>query len=45
MGKHVDGFNGVYGGYGVGRKSERKRSADFCLDKDLSNMWFRRDEK
>ena len=36
VGRHIDGFVGVYGGYGVDQRNlERRMLLEFCLDKDL----------
>ena len=34
--RHIDGFYGVHGGYGVGlRNLERRMLLEFCLEKEL----------
>ena len=46
--RHIDGFNGVHGGYNLGlRILEGTMLLKFFLDKELcvSNTWFRREEK
>ena len=48
VGRHIDGFYGVHGGYGVGlRNLEGRLSLEFCLEKELCvlNTWFKREEK
>ena len=48
VGRHIDGFDGVHGGYGVGqRNSEGRMPLEFCLEKELcvSNTWPKREEK
>ena len=35
-GRHVDGFNGIYGGYGIAERNlEGRMLLEFCLEKDL----------
>ena len=35
IGRHIDGFDGVYGGYGVGHRNLVGRmSLEFCLEKN-----------
>ena len=48
VGRHIDSFDGVHGGYGVGQRNlEGRMLLEFCLDKELcaSNTWFKREEK
>ena len=48
VGRHIDGFNGVHGGYGVGQRNlEGRMLIEFCLEKELwlSNTWLKREEK
>ena len=48
IGRHIDEFEGVHGGYGVGQRNfEGRMLFDFCLLKELfvSNTWFKREEK
>ena len=48
VGRHIDGFDGVHGGYGVGKWNlEGRMLLEFCLDKELcvSNTLFKREEK
>ena len=48
IGRHIDGFDGVHGGYGVGQKNlEGRMLLEFCLEKELcaSNTWFMREKK
>ena len=48
VGRHIDGFDGVHGGYGVGlRKLEGGMLLEFCLHRELcvSNTWFMREEE
>ena len=36
IGKHVDRFDGVHGGYGVGKRNlERRMSLQFCQEKEF----------
>ena len=49
-GRHINGFNVVHGGYGLGQRNyEGRMLLEFCLEKELckymSNTWFRREEK
>ena len=47
VGRHIDGFVGVHGGYGVGQMYlEGRMLLQFCLWKKLcvSNTWFKREE-
>ena len=46
--RHIDVFDGVHGGYGVGQRNmEGRMLLGFCLEKVLcvSNTWFKREEK
>ena len=48
IGRHIDGFDGVLGGYGVGQRNLKGRMLlEFCLEKELcvSNAWFKREGK
>ena len=48
LGRHIDGLDGVQGGYGVGLRSLKERMLlEFCLEKELcvSNTWFKREER
>ena len=48
VGRDIDGFNGVHGGYDVGQRNlEERMLLEFCLEKELcvSNTWFEREEK
>ena len=48
VGRHVYGFDGVHGEYGVGQRNlEGRMLLEFCLEKQLcvSNTWFKREEK
>ena len=45
VGRHIDGFDGVHGGYGAGHRNlEGKMLLDYCLEKELclSNTWSKR---
>ena len=47
MDRHIDGFDGVSGGCGVGQRNlEGRMLLEICLCKALcvSNTWFRREE-
>ena len=46
IGRHIDGFDGVHGGYGVGlRYLEERMLLEFFLKKELCvpNTWFKRE--
>ena len=48
VGWHIDEFDGVHGGYGLGQRNlDGRMLLEFCLEKVLclSNTWFRREEK
>ena len=48
VGRHIDGFDGVHGGYGVGQWNlEGRMLLESCLEKALcvSNTWFKKEEK
>ena len=48
VGRHIDSFDGVHGGYGVGQRNlEGRMLLNFCLEKELyvSDTWFRREDK
>ena len=48
VGRHIDGFDEMHGGYGVGQRNlERRMFLEFCLEEELcvSNTWFKREEK
>ena len=48
FGRHIDGFYGVHGGYGVGQRNlEGRMLLDFCLEKELcvSHAWSRGERK
>ena len=48
VGGQIDGFEGVHGGYGIGkRKVEGKRLLEFCDEKDLcvANTCFEKERK
>ena len=41
--RRVDGFEGVHGGYGIGKRNvEGRRLLEFCDEKELcvANTWF-----
>ena len=45
IGRHIDGFDGVHGGNGVGQRNlEGRMLLEFCLEKELcvSNTWLKR---
>ena len=47
VGRHIDSFDGVHGGYGVGlRNLEGRMLLQFCFEKELcvSNTWLKREE-
>ena len=46
--RHINGFHGVHGRYGVGQRSfEGGMLLEFCLEKEIcvSSTWFKREEK
>ena len=48
LGRRIDGFKGVRGGYGIGNKNvEGKRLLEFCDEKELcvANTWFEKKEQ
>ena len=49
MGKCAEGFKGIHGGYGIGKRIvEGKMLLDFCVQKELcvANTWYKkRDER
>ena len=48
IGRHIDGFARVHGGYGVCQRNlEVRMLLEFCLEKEIcvSNTWFKREEK
>ena len=48
VGRHIDGFYEMHGGYCVGQRNlERRMFLEFCLEEELcvSNTWFKREEK
>ena len=48
VGRHIDGFDWVHGGYGVCQRNlEGIMLLEFCLEKELcvSNTWPKREEK
>ena len=48
VGRHIDGFYGAHGGYGVGQRNlEGRMLLEYCLEKELcvSNIWFRREQR
>ena len=45
IGKEVDGFEGVHGGFGIGKINlEGRLLSEFCVEKDLcvGNSWFKK---
>ena len=45
IGKEVDGFEGLHGGFGIGKRNlEGKLLLEFCVEKDLcvGNSWFKK---
>ena len=48
VGRHIDGFGVVHGGYDVGQRNfEGRMSLEYCLEMELcvSNTWFKSEEK
>ena len=47
-GKCAEGFEGIHGGYGIGKRNvEGRMLLDFCVQKELcvANTWYKRDER
>ena len=48
VGKRIDGFEDVHGGYGIGKRNvEGRRLLEFCDEKELwvANTWFEKKEQ
>ena len=48
IGRYIDGFDGVHGGFYVGQRNlEGRMLLEFCLENELyvSNTWPKREEK
>ena len=48
VGRWIDGFEGVHGGYGIGKRNvEGRRLLEFCYEKELcmANTWFEKQRK
>ena len=48
VGKQIDGFEGVHGGYGIGKTNvEGRKLLEFCDKKELciANTWFEKNEQ
>ena len=48
MGKDADGYEGVHGGFSIGRRNDEGRSLlEFCVEVDLvvMNSWFKNEKK
>ena len=48
IGRRIDGFEGVHGGCGIGKRNvEGKRLLEFCDEKELcvANTWFQKKEQ
>ena len=48
VGRRIDGFEGVHGGYGIGkRNAEGRRLLEFCNEKELcvANTWFEKEQR
>ena len=48
VGRQIDGFESVHGGYGIGKRNvEGKRQLEFCDQKELcvTNTWFDKKEQ
>ena len=48
MGKDADGYEGVHGGFSIGRRNDEGRSLlEFCTEADLvvMNSWFKNEKK
>ena len=48
VGRHIDGFDEIHGGYGAGQSNlEGGMLLEFCLEKELcvSNTWLKSEEK
>ena len=47
VGRHIDGFDGVHGGYGVGQRNFGRKNAIRVLSGEgimCDNTWFKREE-
>ena len=48
VGRQIDGFEGMHGGYGIGKRNvEGRRLLEFCNEKELcvENTWFEKKEQ
>ena len=48
LGRRIDGFESVHGGYGIGKRNvEGRRLLELCDEKDLwvGNTWFQKKEQ
>ena len=48
VGRRIDGFEGVHGGFGIGERNlEGKMLLEFCDEKEMcvANTWFMKDDK
>ena len=47
MGKYAEGFDGVHGGNGIGKRNAEGRLLEFCDEKELcvANTWFKKADK
>ena len=47
VGRRIDGFEGVHGGYGIGKRNVEGRRLEFCDEKELcvANTWFEKKEQ
>ena len=48
VGRRIDGFDGVHGGYGIDKRNVERRSLlEFCDEKELrvANTWFEKKEE
>ena len=48
VGRWIDGFEGVHGGYEIGKRNvEERRLLKFCDEKELcvANAWFKKEQR
>ena len=48
VGRRIDGFQGVHGGYGSGKRNvQERRLLEFCDEKKLgvANTWFEKEQR
>ena len=48
VGRRIDGFERVYGGYGIGKRNvEERRLLEYCDEKELcvTSTWFEKEQR